>query len=111
MEIFRIIAILCLFATQLQANPLPTPQALTFEDLGTEFDTVLKIQKEDQTFKDGLRVIRETIYEDDYIIEEDEDIIEEVHEATEDFFHIVGHFTENAYNKIRNGLFSLFGWK
>ena len=106
MEIFMIITILCFFATQLQANPLPTPQALTFEDLGTEFDKVLKIQKEDQTFKDGLRVIRETINE---CTNCSDDSVEEVYEATEDFFHIVGHFTENAYNKIRNGLFSLFG--
>ena len=125
MEIFRIIAILCLFATQLQANPLPTPQALTFEDLGNEFDKVLKIQKEDQTFKDGLKVIGETI--DDMIdhpietldqtfkevadkIEETlDDPIEKVDEVTKDFFQTVYDFAENAYNKIKNGLVSLFG--
>ena len=62
MEFFKIIAIFCLFATPFQANPLPTPQALTFEDLGHEFDNVLHIHKEDQTFKKVGKEIGETSY-------------------------------------------------
>ena len=146
MEFFKTIAILCFFATPFQANPLPTPQALTFEDLGHEFDNVLHIRKEDQTFKKVGKEIGETL--DDFIdhpIEEFEkgiqvmnqktnefvekvlgedqtlqevgeeigkniaEEMEEVDEETKDFFQRVYDFGKNAYNKIKNGLVSLFG--
>ena len=86
MEFFKIIAIFCLFATPFQANPLPTPQALTFEDLGHEFDNVLHIHKEDQTFKKVGKEIGETI--DDFMdhpIEEFEKGIQVMNQETNEF--------------------------
>ena len=86
MEFFKIIAIFYFFATPLQARTLPTPQALTFEDLGHQFDNVLHIQKEDQTFKKVGKEIGETI--DDFIdhpIDEFEKGIQVMNQKTNEF--------------------------
>ena len=92
MEFFKIITVLCLFATQLQANPLPTPQALSLslEDLGHDLDKVLNVQKEDQTFKAVGKKIGETI--DDFI----DHPVEEFEEKTKAMNQKINEFVEKV---------------
>ena len=106
MDLIKIVALLCLSVIRLQgvlANPLPDPEALTFEDLGNGIDKALHIQKEDQPFKEAGKKIGEVI--DDFVdhpAEEIEKFEKEVEVEVKSLGQKIADFFVDVKDKIVN---------